>query len=83
MDIGLLKMIKRIFVFLDCYFHGKEKHARNHFNDLKSIDFSPENWFIAYKNNNIIGLVIPQKFNNEVGSINYIGVIPDERGHMI
>lgn len=54
---------------------GAEEHARNHFNDLKSIDFYPKNWFIAYKNNNIIGLVIPQKFNNKVGAINYIGVI--------
>ena len=59
---------------------GAEEHARNHFNDLKSIDFSPKNWFIAYNEKNIIGLVVPQKFNNEVGAINYIGVIPEERG---
>lgn len=82
--IGIIKKVTRETLDkedeLSVLNFGAEEHARNHFNDLKSIDFSPENWFIAYNKNNIIGLVIPQKFNNKVGAINYIGVISEERG---
>lgn len=59
---------------------GEEEHAINHYYTLKSIENSPKNWFLGYRESKIIGLVIPQKLNNELGAINYIGVIPNERG---
>ncbi|MFO7814504.1 MAG: GNAT family N-acetyltransferase [Halanaerobiales bacterium] len=60
---------------------GEQKDAKNHLNNLKDIDFSPPNWFVGYKNKEIVGLVVPQKLNKELGTINYIGVVPEKRGH--
>lgn len=60
---------------------GAEEAAKDYFNILKSIDYSIDNWFIGYKNNKCIGLIIPQKLKDNVGAINYIGVIPEERGN--
>lgn len=65
---------------LDRRLFGGKEAAKNHFHDLKSLDFSVENWFIAYLRDQIIGLIIPQKLTDDIGAINYIGVIPDERG---
>lgn len=59
---------------------GDKKAAEDHFHDLKSFDFSVENWFIAYLRDQIVGLIIPQKLTDDIGAINYIGVVPDERG---
>lgn len=60
---------------------GAKEAAKDYFNILKSIDFSIDNWFIGYKNNKYIGLIIPQRLKDNVGAINYIGVIPEERGN--
>lgn len=60
---------------------GVEKAAKDYFSILKSIDYSIDNWFIGYRNNKCIGLIIPQKLKDNVGAINYIGVIPEERGN--
>lgn len=60
---------------------GNKQAAANYFNQLKDIDFNKEWWRLAYTyNNKLIGLIIPQKLNEDVGAINYIGVIPKERG---
>jgi len=58
----------------------KLKAAEKHFYSLKSIEYSPENWFLAYDKQEIIGLIIPQVLSNTKGTINYIGVIPEQRG---
>ncbi len=61
---------------------GAEKAALNYFNILKDIDYKPIWWHLAYKSDGtLVGLVVPQKFSNEEGAINYIGVVPDHRGH--
>jgi RimJ/RimL family protein N-acetyltransferase len=59
---------------------GAGEAARNYFNLLKDLDFSIEDWFLAYHKNKIIGLIIPQELGRNFGAINYIGVIPAERG---
>lgn len=61
---------------------GSKQAAIKYFNQLKDIDFNKSWWKLAYTHNNeLIGLVIPQKFNDNVGAINYIGVIPERRGN--
>mgnify|MGYP006275912223 CR=1 FL=1 len=59
---------------------GAEKAAYNHLKSYKSIDNALNNMFLAYKNDEIIGLIIPQLLKDDLGAINYIGVIPAERG---
>ncbi|MCK4528321.1 GNAT family N-acetyltransferase [candidate division WOR-3 bacterium] len=60
---------------------GAEKTALNYFNTLKDVDYRPEWWQLAYKTDGrLAGLVIPQKFSPEEGAINYIGVVPEQRG---
>ena len=60
---------------------GKEKTALNYFNTLKDIDYRPKWWQLAYKTDGrLVGLVIPQKFSSEEGAINYLGVVPEQRG---
>lgn len=68
---------------LDCITEfGSKQAAINYFNLLKDIDFNKSWWKLAYTHNNeLIGLVIPQKFNDDVGAINYIGVVPKKRGN--
>jgi len=60
---------------------GEYEAAKKHYCSLKSIDYSPDNWFIAYHNKELVGLVIPQHLNGDLGTINYIGVIPAKRGN--
>jgi len=60
---------------------GREKAALNYFNTLKDIDYRPEWWQLAYKTDGrLVGLIIPQKFSSKEGAINYIGVVPEQRG---
>lgn len=60
---------------------GSEKAAINYFNLLKDIDFNKKWWKLAYTHNDeLIGLVVPQKFDCDTGAINYIGVVPEKRG---
>jgi ribosomal protein S18 acetylase RimI-like enzyme len=60
---------------------GAEKIALKYFNTLKNIDYNLSWWLLAYKSNGkLVGLVVSQKFSNEKGAINYIGVVPDQRG---
>ena len=49
---------------------GKEAAAQRYFNELKEIDFNEEWWKLAYKNEKLVGLIIPQKFNDKYGAIN-------------
>ena len=59
---------------------GAKEAAEQHFSSLKAIDYSPKDWLIGKSDNDVIGLVIPQILFEDVGTINYIGVIPDKRG---
>lgn len=61
---------------------GPKKAALDYFNLIKGINFNENWWTVAYDSNNeLIGLVVPQKFNSSMGAINYIGVVPQKRGH--
>lgn len=68
---------------LDCIREfGSKQAAIKYFNSLKDIDFNKNWWRLAYTNNNdLVGLIIPQKFNDNEGAINYIGVVPEKRGN--
>lgn len=60
---------------------GPEEAAKQYFDILKEIDFNPYWWQVAYNDNNeFVGLVVPQKFDETSGAINYIGVVPEQRG---
>lgn len=60
---------------------GKLKAAIKRFSSLKSLDYSTNSWFIAYYKSEIVGLVIPQVLSHNMGTINYIGVVPEKRGN--
>jgi RimJ/RimL family protein N-acetyltransferase len=59
---------------------GAKEAAEQHFQSLKAIDYSPKDWLIGKLDKDVVGLVIPQILFEDVGTINYIGVIPDKRG---
>ncbi|MCP4180506.1 MAG: GNAT family N-acetyltransferase [bacterium] len=60
---------------------GADQAATNYFNILKDIDYNQARWNLAYNSENkLIGLIVPQKFTDETGAINYIGVLPEYRG---
>lgn len=61
---------------------GPKKAALDYFNVIKGIDYNENWWTVAYDSKDeLIGLVVPQKFNSYMGAINYIGVVPKKRGH--
>jgi len=60
---------------------GEEKAALHHFKSLKNIDYSPEDWQIGVLKEDVIGLIIPQVLDEDIGTINYIGVVPNKRGN--
>lgn len=61
---------------------GAEQAARDYFNLLKSIDDNPEHWVLAYDtDHHLLGLVVAQVLSEKTGCINYIGVVPEFRGH--
>jgi RimJ/RimL family protein N-acetyltransferase len=56
--------------------------ARSYFGILKDIDYTPNRWFLAFdKKGALVGLIAPQMLNDTVGAVNYIGVVPRERGN--
>lgn len=60
---------------------GSKQAAINYFDLLKDIHFNNNWWKLAYAcGDELIGLVVPQKFNDDIGAINYIGVVPTKRG---
>jgi RimJ/RimL family protein N-acetyltransferase len=61
---------------------GAEKMARRYFYLLKDIDFNEDWWKLAYEHNgDFAGLIVPHRFNEKIGAINYIGVEPEKRGN--
>ncbi len=61
--------------------HGELKAAEKHFDSLSSIEYSPDNWFLGYNDSKVVGLIIPQLLFDSIGTINYIGVVPKNRGN--
>lgn len=61
---------------------GAEKAAIDYYNLIKDISCNEAWWKLAYgKDNEFVGLIVPQKFSDKVGAINYIGVTPPKRGN--
>ena len=59
---------------------GGDKAAREYVDSLKELDFNPDWWRLGYTGDQIVGLILPQKFDEINGGINYIGVLPRYRG---
>lgn len=60
---------------------GSKHAATNLFNLLKEIDNNPSWWQLCFSaDNRLVGLVVPQRFSETRGAINYIGVTPEHRG---
>ena len=61
--------------------HGSSLAANKYFHLLKDIDYNPNWWKLGYSaENEFVGLIIPQRFTEKIGAINYIGVEPRQRG---
>ena len=59
---------------------GSLQAAHEFVNALKKIDFNADWWRLGYDKDLLIGLIIPQRFSEKEGAINYIGVLPEYRG---
>lgn len=60
---------------------GSKEAAIKYFNLLKDIDYNEGWWKLAYnQEQELLGLVVPQRLTEGIGGINYIGVIPEKRG---
>jgi RimJ/RimL family protein N-acetyltransferase len=60
---------------------GYEVGARKYYDLLVEIDHRPEWWKLAFDDaGDLVGLIVPQRFNKEVGALNYVGVVPGKRG---
>jgi RimJ/RimL family protein N-acetyltransferase len=59
---------------------GEDEAAKQYFACLQDIDYTPLRWKLGYVQDRLVGLVVPQAFDEKVGAINYIGVVPEERG---
>ena len=61
--------------------NGAEGAAQMMLNILQSMEYDPAWWQLAYSQDGIlIGLVMPTK-SLTAGTIGYIGVVPEQRGH--
>ena len=59
---------------------GSRRAAEEHVDSLKRIDFNPDWWRLGYSGDELAGLILPQRFSETLGCINYIGVLPKYRG---
>ena len=55
--------------------------AREYVAGMQELDFHADWWQLGYCGGELVGLVLPQKFDDTVGGLNYIGVLPQHRGH--
>ena len=59
-----------------------ERAARRYVAILKDLDFEPGRWLLAHRRDGALaGLVVAQRFDEQVGGIGYIGVVPSQRGN--
>ncbi len=61
--------------------YGSKKSSIEYFKELKSQNFIPNLWELAFWKNKLVGLIISQIENKDTGSISYIGIIPKMRGN--
>lgn len=60
---------------------GPEAEARDLFTLVQHLGYEPESWQLAYaSDDSLVGLSMPNK-GPTAGSIGYIGVTPEQRGH--
>ena len=59
---------------------GGQKAAQEYVDGLKKMDFNPNWWCLGYAGDEAVGLILPQKFSDDIGAINYVGVLPKHRG---
>ncbi|MCL2016556.1 MAG: GNAT family N-acetyltransferase [Defluviitaleaceae bacterium] len=64
----------------DAQIMGEQAAAEDYVQQMKKISFKPSWWRLAYVDGVLVGLILPQAFNQTEGAINYIGVIPEHRG---
>ena len=60
---------------------GSRRATKEFVNLLKRIDFNTDWWRLGYIGDLPIGLIIPQRFSEKEGCVNYIGVLPEYRGN--
>lgn len=61
--------------------YGALEAARREFNDLQGMDYKPDWWEVAYTpSGELVGMVMPTG-SPTFGTIGYIGVVPEQRGH--
>ncbi len=60
---------------------GGAEAARLYVEGLKGINPDTALWRLGYAGDTPVGLVVPQRLGKTVGAINYIGVVPEQRGH--
>ncbi|MCL1989089.1 MAG: GNAT family N-acetyltransferase [Firmicutes bacterium] len=64
----------------DAQIMGEQAAAEDYVQQMKKISYKPSWWRLAYVNDILVGLILPQAFNATEGVINYIGVFPEHRG---
>lgn len=89
-DVGIDKFIEAVELVTigtldksmadDAKNNGPKKAAIEYVEGMKGIHFNRQWWKLAYLNDELIGLILPQKFDDEYSAINYIGVVPAFRG---
>ena len=61
--------------------HGPVRASERYIELLEEIDPDTSLWQLAWDRERCIGLVVPQRLDDERGTINYIGVVPEARGN--
>ena len=64
----------------DIEHQGMQKITRDYIESMKQIDFDADWWRVGFAGGVPVGLVLPQKFSDSIGCINYIGVVAEHRG---
>lgn len=60
---------------------GADAETEQSFTELQQVGFDPAWWELAYDAQGfLIGLVMPTKLGKHMGTIGYIGVVPEQRG---
>ncbi|MBM3330232.1 GNAT family N-acetyltransferase [candidate division WOR-3 bacterium] len=62
--------------------HGAAETARWYMRILREGEFKPSEWLLGYlADGRLCGLVVPKRMDKREGTIEYIGVVPELRGH--
>ena len=60
---------------------GERQYAQRLFQKLMQIDDDLSHYLLAYEkeSKDLVGIVVPQRFSEQRGAINYVGVVPNKR----